>query len=103
MAALERAPDMGVAVSYADLPNILYSDILPNHWDIAVSEEEKENILKISGVYSKGRGNRAGEWHEDSERKEEGASPEVRKAADLFLRESFDLLQGETQHNDALQ
>jgi len=94
---------MGVAVNYADLPDILYQDILPNRWDIDVSDEEEENIIKISGVYSKGRGNRAGEWHEDSERKEEQASPEIHKAADLFLKESFDLLQGETQHDDALR
>lgn len=102
MAALERAPDMGVAVNYANLPEILYQDILPNQWSIPVSEEEKQNIIKISGVYSKGRGNRAGEWHQDSERKEEGASPELHKAADVFLRTSFDLLQGETEHDDVL-
>lgn len=91
---------MGVAVNYASLPDILYEDILPNAWDISVSEEERENIIKISGVYSKGRGNRAGEWHEDSEKKEERASPEVHKAADVFLQSSYDLLQGESQHND---
>lgn len=92
-----------MAVNYKDLPDILYQQVLPNHFNIAVSEEEKDNILKISGVYSKGRGNRAGEWHEDSERKEERASPEIHKAADLFLQRSYELLQGESQHDDALR
>lgn len=92
---------MGVAVNYADLPDILYENVLPNQWNIPVSQEEQENIQKISGVYSKGRGNRAGVWKEDSAKKEEQASPEIHKAADLFLRESYDLLQGDANHNDA--
>lgn len=103
VAALERAPDMGVAVNYADLPHILYEDILPNKWNVPVSQEEQENIIQISGVYSKGRGNRAGEWHEDSQQKEEHASPEIHKAADLFLSKSYKLLQGETNHDDAFR
>jgi hypothetical protein len=103
VAALERAPDMGVAVNYADLPHILYEDILPNKWNVPVSQEEQENIIQISGVYSKGRGNRAREWHEDSQQKEEHASPEIHKAADLFLSKSYKLLQGETNHDDAFR
>ena len=55
------------------LAHILYEDILPNKWNVPVSQEEQENIIQISGVYSKGRGNRAGEWHEDSQQKEEQA------------------------------
>jgi hypothetical protein len=102
VAALERAPEFGATVNYADLPDILYTDILPNKWNIPVTTDEVTNIVQISSVYSKGRGKQAAEWHEDSERKEEEASPKVRKAADLFLRDSYKLLQGETNHDDAL-
>ena len=102
MAALERAPELGVTVNYADLPDILYTDILPNQWNIPVTPDEVANMVRISSIYSKGRGKQAAEWHEDSERKVEEASPKIHKAAELFLQDSYKLLQGETNHDDAL-
>jgi hypothetical protein len=102
VAALERAPEVGAAVNYADLPDILYTTILPNQWNIPVTAQEVANIVQISSIYSKGRGSQAAEWHEDSERKEEAASAEIRKAAELFLQDSYNLLQGERNHDDVL-
>jgi hypothetical protein len=103
VAALERAPEAGVAVDYADLPEILYTTILPNQWNILITAQEVANIVQISSIYSKGRGSQAAEWHEDSERKEEAASAEIRKAAELFLQDSYNLLQqGERNHDDVL-
>lgn len=92
VAAMQQSP-MGRAVNYVDLPNILYEDILPNHFEVPVSDEAKERMIKISGEYSKSRGKESGqEWHEDSEAKEAKASPEVREAAELFLEKSYNLL-----------
>lgn len=89
---IHQSSGLGRPVNYANLPHILYEQILPA-WDVPVSETEKENIQKISGVYSKGRGDMKGEWHEDSEKKEAMASPEVQEAAKIFLQRSFDQLE----------
>lgn len=99
---MERDPEYGRGVNYADLPHILWTDVLPNHFGLTVTQDEIAAIQKISSMYSKGSGNRAKEWHEDARKKEEEASPEIRKAAELFLQSSYQLLKGETQHDDAL-
>ena len=91
--ALNQAPELGAAVNYKDLPHILYEQILPNHFNIPVTEQETERIQKISGVYSKGVGDRKGFFHQDSARKEKAASREVRNAAAVYLQESFDELE----------
>jgi hypothetical protein len=97
LSALQDDPDevakhRGIPVRYDDLPEILYQEILPNHWGVTVSPEEVENILQVSGKYAKGRGNRAGDFQGDSEQKEEEASTLVKQAAELFLKPSFDAL-----------
>ena len=84
---------MGTPVNYRSLPDILYQEILPNKWNIPVSQTEIDNIVKISGVYSKGTGNRHGEFKNDSEEKEREASDEIREAAQEYLQESYDELE----------
>lgn len=89
---IHQSAGLGRAVNYVSLPDILYEKILPA-WGVTVSEAEIENIQKISGVYSKGRGKMKGEWHEDSEKKEAAASPEIQQASETFLGESYDRLE----------
>ena len=85
---IHQSAGLGRAVNYVNLPQILYEKILPA-WGVSVSDTEIENIQKISGMYSKGRGSMKKEWHEDSEKKEAMASPEIQEASKIFLGESF--------------
>lgn len=84
--------DYGIPVNYADLPDALYKEILPKHWGVETGKEEIERIIDVSSQYSKGRGPRKGEWHEDSEKKEEEATDIVREAAKQFMTESYEKL-----------
>jgi hypothetical protein len=90
--AMERSNDLGMAVNYEDLPGILYESVLPNHFQVEVTDDMRENILQVSQKYSKGRDGQQREWQQDSERKDELATPEIRKAAMEFLQESYEQL-----------
>jgi len=89
---IQESDELGQAVNYASLPHVLYDKILPS-WGVDASEEEIENIQTISGTYSKGRGEMHKEWKDDSEKKEELASPEIQEASKIFLQESYETLQ----------
>ena len=93
LAAMERAPAMGTVVNYEDLPQVLYEHVLPERWNIPVSDEEMQRIQKVAGLYSKGTMGRHGMFHSDSKRKEQAASYKVRDAAETFLRESYNRLE----------
>ena len=84
---------LGLPVNYENLPKALYQTILPDHFGVPTTETEIERILKVSSQYSKGRGNKNKEWQEDSARKEEEASAEIRQAAKIFLYKSYQELQ----------
>ena len=90
---IQQSDGLGVPVNYETLPNIMYESILPNHLGVRTTQVEIDNIKQVSGSYSKGRGERKKEWEEDSTKKEEGASPEIRRAAQHFLSESYTALQ----------
>ena len=92
--AMQRQPHLGTPVNYVQLPDILYKDILPNKFGVKLSQEEIDNIVQISGVYSKGTGGRSGEFKSDSEAKEHSATTEVKEAAHLFMDESYAILEG---------
>ena len=85
--------EMAIPVEYQQLPDILWEKIMPRIFGRPLEEFEIDNMKKISGVYSKGtnRG-KQGEFKSDSEQKEKKASEEVRKAAKMFLTESFNQL-----------
>lgn len=89
---IQESDGLGRAVNYINLPTILYEEVLPA-WGVSVSDEEITNIQEISGHYSKGRGKQKKDWKEDSEKKEEQATPEIQDASKIFLKESFDLLE----------
>lgn len=83
-----KSSQMGKAVNYKSLPHILMDSIIPDHFNIPLNSEEKDRIMKISGIYSKGKG-QIRSWKEDSHQKDKAASPEVKSASNLFLSESF--------------
>jgi len=84
---------MGWPVNYQDLPDKLY-EVIPHHFGVPLGETERDRIAQISGMYSKGRGNKAHEWKDDSERKEERATDAIRGACKIFLDETFAELEG---------
>jgi len=88
-----RSSDKGVAVNYNQLPNILIDSIIPDHFNYPLSKQGTQRILDVSSVYSKGRGAKKKEWKDDSQKKDENASPFVRDAAAFFMKESYNGLE----------
>jgi len=83
----------GLAVNYNTLPDILATTVLPKHFHVNVGDVEKRNIETVSQQYSKGRDNKKTEWKDDSEKKDAGASEEIKTASATFLQSSYDLLE----------
>jgi hypothetical protein len=90
--AVDNLNDVAIPVNYDQLPDILWEKIMPSIFGRPLTQQEIDNLESISHEYSKGRGNRAGEFKGDSEQKEHAASAEIRAAAKEFLQESFDTL-----------
>mmetsp|Transcript_33589 Transcript_33589/g.56194 ORF Transcript_33589/g.56194 Transcript_33589/m.56194 type:complete len:94 (+) Transcript_33589:3-284(+) len=83
---------MAIPINYDRLPSILWEEVMPKIFGRPLTTTEIENLEEISQQYSKGRGNKAGEFKGDSEQKEHAASNDIREAAKEFLQESFDAL-----------
>ena len=92
---LEDAYGLGMAINYhKELVHDFLDTIFPKHFHTPVDADARDRVLKISGTYSKNRGQHAeGEFKSDSETKERNASDEVKDAAKAFLQPSFDKLQ----------
>lgn len=90
---VEQSNHYGMPVNYASLPASMYERIVPNHLGVKTTQREIDNIIQVSSQYSKGRGEKKMEWQEDSVKKEEGASPEIRNAAKSFMFESYEKLE----------
>ncbi|KAL7535250.1 hypothetical protein ACHAXR_006378 [Thalassiosira sp. AJA248-18] len=99
---LEDAYGLGLAVNYhKDLVHDFLDTIFPKHFHTPVDKAGRDRVLKISGTYSKNRGQHAaGEFKPDSEEKERKASDEIKDAAKDYLQPSFDKLQ-KSVHNIA--
>lgn len=91
--ALQEAESQGMAVNYKDLPDAFYQEILPSWLGRDLDEAEVSRIEQTSGQYSKGRGQKAGEFKDDSQKKERTATNEVRLAAETFLLPSYQALE----------
>lgn len=83
----------GKAVNYRDLPDRLYQEIFPHEWDLTITPDALMRMQKVAGVYSKGRGNMAGKFEGDVEEKESEATTAMREAAQMFLFESYEILE----------
>lgn len=103
LGGLELPSSKGRAVNYATLPEAIWETILPQHFKISFSEDTKSMLERLKGlsqVYSKGfRGRANKEWVEDSERKQEVATPAIREAAKLFIQPYFEQLQRHSKKN----
>lgn len=93
--ALTRGPNPnGRAVNYNALPEALYEDIFPHAWDLELSDDALARMQNVAGVYSKGRGPRAGEtFAGDAEAKKAEVTDAMREAAHVFLYESYEALE----------
>ncbi len=83
--ALGDTQTAGRAVSYEGLLENFIRSIIPDHFGIPMTEDASERIRLIGSRYSKGRGNRGVEWKDDTEKKKNGATPEIKAASELFL------------------
>lgn len=90
--AADNLNEFAIPVNYRDLTNIFADELLPK-MGVNLAAEGRRRVEAISGVYSKGRGSDAGEFHGDSEEKEKRASKEVRQAAQTYLQESYERLE----------
>ena len=88
-----RVPgNRGQAVDYTQLPELMWTEILPHLWDIPLSADDVSRMSEVASQYSKGRGNKAGDFEEDTARKQEAAWEEVHVAALTFLADSYSQL-----------
>lgn len=82
----------GRMVNYAKLPDMLLDDIIPNYFGLPVGEPQRQRVFDVAKNYSKGRQN-SKTWKDDTQIKEDAASPKVRSAATEFLAESYRTLE----------
>jgi len=91
--AIDGSHGMGFGVNYEDITNKLISTVFPDHFKLEMTEERRERIIDISGHYSKGIAHKAGKWAEDSDKKDEKATPLVKDACKTFLSASYNSLE----------
>mmetsp|Transcript_25380 Transcript_25380/g.59019 ORF Transcript_25380/g.59019 Transcript_25380/m.59019 type:complete len:98 (-) Transcript_25380:433-726(-) len=85
---------MGRFVNYANLPNVLW-DSLFVHFGLGMPDErEIERMREVSNLYSKqGGGQEVTFFHGDAADKQQRADKAIRDAANVFLRESFRVME----------
>ena len=84
----------GRFVNYANLPDILWETIFPQHFGLILSDTDIDRLKEIATKYSKGRGIRVNQkWEDDRASKHDSARKEMSMAAEMFLKPSFDRLQ----------
>jgi hypothetical protein len=89
---------IAVPVNYNTLPDIMWTDILPNRWHVPTGPDDIQRMQLVATQYSKqGKGgpkDRGGvEFTGDSQEKEKAASPAIRAAAQRYLQPSFEALE----------
>jgi len=91
---LQAPNSRGMAVEYSQLPDIMWTTILPKIWEIPITTDTLAFMKETAVQYSKGRGDRAGLTFEgDTEEKEDAAWEAVEHAAQSFLTDSYEKLQ----------
>merc|ERR1712238_542380 len=83
----------GIMLSYDDISNTLMNSVLPNHFNVPVGDDERKRIVNVCGTYSKARETSKRVWVSDSERKEDMASAEIKRASDKYLAPSYARMQ----------
>eukprot|EP01083_Nonionella_stella_P264438 897080_1 len=93
---LQSEESLGRPVNYENLATKMIEHIIPEHFKVTMTDERRENILQVSSQYSKGMGNRKGDWKDDTKKKEHLATPEVRDAAAYSLKDSYEWMEEES-------
>jgi hypothetical protein len=89
----------GRAVNYELLPDLLWNDLLPNHFQYNASDAEIARMQEQAKLYSKGvvgktsKLDKVGIFESDSQRKEQAASTAIKSAAQGALQESYEQLE----------
>lgn len=94
--SLSQSNGQGIAVNYEGITNKLIDTVFPDHFQLEMTEEKRQRIIEVSGHYSKSRGPQKGkEWKEDSEEKEDMATPKIKEACELFLYSNYNSFENE--------
>jgi len=86
---MKESDGKGVAVEYDNLIDKLISKIIPDHFNIPIDDDAKERIQIVGGTYSKSKGGDNKVWVEDSKKKDDHSTPQIRSASDKFLSSSY--------------
>ena len=100
--ALATPHSLGMAVNYKDLPSAFVHELLPSVLGYPLGEAELRRLEQTGGQYSKGRGNKAGEFKGDSETKERKATTAIREAAETYLMTSYEALEKSAEERKRL-
>ena len=85
-----RKSTTGKSVEYDGIIEKLINDVIPNHFSVEMTKDAEERIRNVSKTYSKAKtGNN--EWVEDSEKKEDRATPAIQDASDWIAEHLRDL------------
>ena len=88
-----NANKMGIGVNYDNLISKLINSVFPNHFKLEMTEKRREHIVNISRRYSKGVGDKKGDWKEDRMKKDKLVSPKIKEACKTFLYTSYTILE----------
>lgn len=91
--ALRDLAEGGRVVDYRDLPEAALDDI-PRHFGLALGSDDLERMRAATAVHAK---NPLVAWRADSAQKQREAAPEVRAAAEAWLRAPYAALQAARQ------
>mmetsp|Transcript_28796 Transcript_28796/g.44264 ORF Transcript_28796/g.44264 Transcript_28796/m.44264 type:complete len:473 (-) Transcript_28796:337-1755(-) len=84
----------GRFVNYNTLPDVMWDSVIPQDFQIDLAPEDITKMQQTSGVYSKGRGQKANqEWQEDSTKKQSSAAPVVVQATKLFMDDIYNQME----------
>lgn len=68
---------------------------MPRDFGIPVNEEMISNMRGIAGVYSKGKGKKAGQsWVDDSTKKLSSATDGVVQTANFWMKDTYEKMEG---------
>lgn len=90
--AVQSLNDVGYVVNYSNIKERL-PVIMEQVWGIPLDDAARDRLSAVSGQYSKGRGQQATTFQEDSQEKETLATPAMRHAAEEYLQDSYDRLE----------
>ena len=83
----------GRFVNYKQLPDAMWTDLLPNYFGVPVDSQMTERMKIISRNYSKSRNKMDVNFKQDGETKRQSASAEVMEAAKTFAADIYEELE----------